>query len=131
MRLMRAFALVATLLLLGCAATAPMQPQVSLPAPYTEHGISIEVDGLWKDGYGNVIGVSGLATNVSGRDLMLCQITLDILDASGVKVSGALAATNGLRAGQKWRFQATFMNPYAVSFRSIAPGQITIIPVRN
>jgi hypothetical protein len=127
MRPIRAFVSVATLLLLGCAATPPFAPQVSLPGTYTDHGVSVTVDGLWKDGYGNVVGISGIATNVSGRDLTLCQITLDVLDASGVKVSGAMAATNGLKAGQKWHFQATFLNPYTVSFRSIEPGQITTI----
>jgi hypothetical protein len=127
MGLIRITAFAAALALIGCASITPPEPQVNLPAPYVDQGVSVTVDGLWKNGYGNVVGVSGLAINVSGRDLALCQITLDILDTSGVKVSSAMAATSGLKAGQKWRFQATFLNPYVVNFRSIEPGQITVI----
>ena len=124
---MRVAVFATVLALAGCATTSPPESQVRLPAPYTEQGVSVTVDGLWRNGYGNVVGISGTAVNESNRDLTVCQITLDILDASGVKVSSALAIANGLKAGQKWRFQATFLNPYAVSFRSIEPGQITTL----
>ena len=86
MSLMRATAFAAALALGGCATTAP-EPQVRLPAPYTDQGVSVTVDGFWRNGYGNVVGISGTAVNESNRDLTVCQITLDILDASGVKVS--------------------------------------------
>lgn len=129
-------------MLAGCATVVPYEPhvamphpyeppRVTMPQPYTDHGISIAVDGLWRDGYGNVSGVSGMATNDSGRELTLCQITLDVLDSSGVKVSGAVAVTNGLKVGQKWRFQATLMTPYTVYFKTIAPGSVTVIPRRT
>jgi hypothetical protein len=86
------------------------------------------VTGLLTDGYGNVIGVGGLATNVSGHDVTFCRINFDVLDASGTKVSGIVADTNGLRAGQRWRFQGAFMNPFPIGFSSIDPGPITVVP---
>lgn len=128
MSLVRAMAFAAALTLAGCATTtAPESPVTRLPAPYTDQGVSVTVDGFWRNGHGDVVGISGTAVNEANRDLTLCQITLDVLDESGVKVSSAMAATSGLKAGQKWRFQATFMNPYAVNFRAIEPGHITTI----
>ena len=119
MRLFSAIFLVAGLSLYGCATTrAP--PRIDLPAPYTDQRVRVTVDGLWKDGDGTVSGVSGTATNISGHDFITCQIGLDLLDVSGVKVSSAVAVTTGLKAGQTWRFQATLMNAYAVAFKSVA-----------
>ena len=127
MRLMRTTVFATTLALAGCATTTPPESQVRLPAPFTDQGVFVTVEGLYRNGYGTVIGISGTAVNESNRDLTLCQITLDILDGSGVKVSSAVAATNGLKSAQKWRFQATFTNPYVVTFRSIERGQLTTI----
>lgn len=90
--------------------------------------MSIAVDSLWRDASGNVSGISGIATNVSGRDLTLCQITFNVLDATGIKVADAVASTNGLKAAQKWRFNATFLNPFGENFASIVPGQTTWLP---
>ncbi len=123
MNLTRAIVFGAALLLVGCAAVTP--PQVRLPAPYTARGVSVTVDGLWTDDEGNVVGISGIAINTSGRDLIMCMLSFDVLDASGVKVSSAVASTTGLKADQKWRFQATFMTPYRVNFTSIEAGTIT------
>lgn len=127
-----------TLLILGgCATTPPPravrpgQPHVQLPSGFTEKGVSVEVSGLWKDGFGNILGIDGIATNVSDEDLQLCQVTFDVIDQSGVKVSSAIAVTNGLKAAQSWRFQATFTTPYAVNFSSIAAGSITTIPAKG
>ena len=86
------------------------------------------MDGLWKDAEGHVTGVSGLATNESGRNLITCIVNLDVLDDSGVKVAGATASTTGLKASQTWRFQAVFTNPFSVNFQSITPGQIIVLP---
>lgn len=109
----------------GCSNVGvPVEPSVALPAPYAERGIRIVVDGLWRDQFGNVLGISGTATNESSRNLKTCMITFDILDASGAKVSSAVASTIGLNAGQTWRFQATFMNPFSVQFKTIVPGQL-------
>lgn len=115
---------------LGACGQLPSAPQVSLPAPYSENGVRVVVDGLYEDGYGNVTGITGTATNELGKDLVTCMMTLDVLDASGVKVSSAIASTAGLRAGQTWRFQATFMNPYSVQFKTVAPGQMMVMPAR-
>jgi hypothetical protein len=130
MRLFSAIFLVAGLSLYGCATTrAP--PRIDLPAPYTDQRVRVTVDGLWKDGDGTVSGVSGTATNISGHDFITCQIGLDLLDVSGVKVSSAVAVTTGLKAGQTWRFQATLMNAYAVAFKSVAPGHVIAVPLQT
>jgi len=116
------------LTVLSLSACIPPPPQVSLPAPYSEHGVKVVVDSLWKDDYGNVMGISGLATNESGRNLATCMLSLDVLDTTGIKVSSALASTVGLKAGQTWRFQAVFTNPFSVQFRSVLPGQLITYP---
>ncbi|SRR6266851_2464843 len=116
--------LILTIVLSGCVAVTP---QIRLPGPYSDKGVTVSVDGLWKDGNGNVSGISGVAVNNGSKDLTLCMITLDLLDASGVKVSSAMASTNGLKSGQQWRFQATFLTQYSVSFTSIEPGTVTVM----
>jgi len=89
--------------------------------------VRVVVDGLWKDAAGNVAGISGLATNESDKDLSICNVSLDILDDGGAKVSTAIASTIGLKAGQNWRFQAVFANPFSVSFKSVAPGTVLAV----
>ena len=113
----------------GCVTMSPSQFQVSLPSPYTEDGVAVTVDGFFKDGYGVVKGISGIATNVSGKDLSLCQVSLDILDAAGVKVSSALAATNDLKGGEGWRFQASLTSATSASIASIVRGKVTTLSV--
>ena len=39
-----------------------------------------------------------------------------------------MASTSGLKAGQTWRFQAVFTNPFSVEFSSIAAGQTIALP---
>ena len=97
-----------TFLAPGCAMVAPAPPQISMPAPYTDKGLSVTVNSLWKDGNGTVVAITGIATNISAQDFTSCTISLDVLDASGVKVSSADASIDGLKVGQKWRFQALF-----------------------
>jgi len=106
---------------------ASPQSQVSLPAPYTVRGVSVTVDGLWKNGDGDVVGITGIATYAAsdGRDLTVCMLTFNALDASGVKVADLIASTTGLKVGQKWRFQAMFVTPVRVNFTSIEAGPIT------
>lgn len=110
----------------GCVAVP--EPEVHLPATYTDKGVSVTVNGLLRDNEGTVIGIDGVATNVSGEDLKLCEVTFDALDAAGLKVSSAIAATTSLKSGQGWRFQATSTNSFAVRFVTIAAGPITTIP---
>jgi hypothetical protein len=118
-------------LLSGCATAPPASappasapPAVNMPAPFTDHGVTVTVEGLWRNGDG-VVGVSGTATNTGSAPLIGCTINLDVVDSSGVKVSDALASTQSLQPGQTWRFQAVFMSPFSVSFSSIRPGKIT------
>lgn len=121
----RANALIMALAVGGCSL---QEPQIKMPPPYTQGALHIAVDGLWRDASGNFSGISGIATNASGRDLLICTIAFNALDATGIKVADAIAATNGLQAAQQWRFQATFSNPFSVAFTSIAPGETTCLP---
>jgi hypothetical protein len=114
----------------ACATTnpveemAPYEATVNLPAPYTQRDVKVVVERLWIDGYGNVVGVSGTATNNGRVNLLTCNIYLDVTNASGVKVSTAHATMIGLKSGQTWGFQATFLTPFAATFKSIEPGTI-------
>jgi hypothetical protein len=121
MNLTRAIMFAAALMLIGCATVA--QPQISLPAPYTSHGVSVVVGGLLRDDAGNVVGISGVATNTTDRDLNFCTVSFDIMN-SGLKVTSAAAsAPGGLKAGQKWLFQAAFVD--SVTFTSVEAGIVT------
>jgi hypothetical protein len=140
--------LVACLAMTGCETTSPSLPQrpaepqrppapqrppepkVNLPAPYTSRNVTVTVEGLWKNGLGEVSGISGTAKNVGNVDLKLCEVKFDILDSTGVKVSDALASTYGLNAGQTWRFQATFTTPYAVSFSTVQASKVLALRER-
>lgn len=117
--------LIMALVVGGCSL---QESQIKMPPPYTQGALHIALDGLWRDVSGNVSGVSGIATNVSGHDLLLCSVSLNLLDDAGVKVTEALATTNGLQLAQQWRFQATFSNPFSTTFTSIAPGVTTCLP---
>jgi len=119
----------AALLMVGCAAPS-RRPIVAIPGPFREKGLDVVVDGLFTNGYGAYQGVSGTVTNVSGGDLVSIIMSFDVLDESGAKVSSAVASTTGLKSQQRWRFQAVFMNPYAIAFRAIAPGNIVVYPPR-
>ena len=116
------------LFLPGCQS---LGPQVSYPAPFEwkwskdgkDYCIQVEVDGLYRMG-GYVTGFSGIATNTSAYDLNGCIIRFDVLDKDGVKVCDAVASTQSLKAGMKWRFQAGFMTPFSTRFSTIKPGSI-------
>jgi hypothetical protein len=124
------------LLAQGCATTRPgaqtasPAPAVNLPAPYTQKNVKVVVEQLWVDSNENIIGVSGTATNTGSVNLLTCNIYLDVIDASGAKVSAAHATMIGLKSGQTWDFQAMFATPFAVTFRAVKPGAIVAMNER-
>ncbi len=122
----RTILLMVVLVLGGCAAPSE-KPQINLPAPYVEQGVSVAADRLWRDAGGKVAAVSGTVTNMSGRDLTLCEIRFDVLE-QGTQETHAIAVINGLRVGQESQFQATFTPPFDVDFTQIVPGQIIVLP---
>jgi hypothetical protein len=87
--------------LAGCAGT-----HVGLPEPYKQGPVEIHVDRLYHDGDGDILGIGGTATNVSGRDLTMCEIEFGALSSDGTKIGQAIALTNDIKAGQKWQFEA-------------------------
>lgn len=109
----------------------PVAAQVSLPDAYIKEGIKVTVDGLWKSGTGDVLGVNGTAKNVTKRDMKFCIVMLDVLDHDGVKLATAQATATGLKVGQTWRFQATLSSPYQIKFASIKSGTVIAVPVKK
>src|SRR5580700_2305404 len=104
--------------------TEPTAPMVKMPPPYTQKNVEVVVERLWIDGNDKVIGVSGTATNNGPVNLLTCNIYLNVLDASGSRVSTAHATMIGLKSGETWSFQATFLSPFAGTFNAVEPGTI-------
>jgi hypothetical protein len=115
MKILRSIALATTLA--SCA--HPM----TFPAPYNQGPVQITVNDFSGDGNGNITGVSGTATNVSGKYLKVCTITFNVIDSSGTKISEAIASTLGLDSGQSWKFQAGFDSPFSLDSTHLTPGQ--------
>jgi hypothetical protein len=88
------------------------------------------VERLWVDGYDKVIGVSGTATNNGAVNLLTCNIYLNVMNASGTKVSTAHATMIGLKSGETWSFQATFLSPFSGTFKAVEPGTIVAVNER-
>jgi hypothetical protein len=109
--------------LLGCA-TLPSEPVVEFPAPYEQDGLRISVEGFYGTGR-SYFGINGTAKNIGSKDYTMCMINFDIVDSQGTKVGDAVAHTQGLKAGQEWRFQALFTTAFATTFKSIRPGRVT------
>jgi hypothetical protein len=117
MKILRSVALAITLA--SCA--HPM----TFPAPYNQGPLQITVNDFSGDGNGHITGVSGTATNVSGKYLKYCTISFNVIDSSGTKISEAIASTLGLDSGQSWKFQAGFDSPFSLGSTHLTPGQTT------
>lgn len=91
----------------GCA--TPVQ-KVEIPQSTVIKGIRIDLDEEFRSAtFGApLVGVSGLATNETGRRLRMLALTLGVYDKDGVKISAAHASTTALEVGAKWRFDAIF-----------------------
>jgi len=112
--------------LLATPACVLPAPKIDLPAPYEQDGLRISVEGFYKNG-SSYVGLAGTVQNVSGKDYTMCAISFDIVDSMGAKVGDALATTQGLRAGQQWRFQALFTTAFATTFKEIRSGGVTVV----
>ncbi len=116
------------LLLSGCQTFGP---QITYPTSFEwkwekdgkQFCVQGAVDGFYYIG-GSVTGISGIVTNVSDNDISGCIINFDIFDKDDAKVGEAIASTNSLKAGMKWRYQAVFTTPFRTNFSSIKAGTI-------
>jgi hypothetical protein len=133
----------------GACATAPPQPSLApiqekvvevipkaaalptLPAAYTEKGVTVKISEVWQASDGKILGVNGTAKNVTASDLRFCQITLSFLDQSGAKIDDAKASTKTLKSAQIWHFQAALTNPSQAPYSSITPDKVIAIPAKN
>jgi hypothetical protein len=138
-----------TVTVVGACATAPSKPLTaptqekaaemvpkpaplpSLPAAYTEKGVTVKINAVWQDSDGKILGVIGTAKNVTASDLRFCQITVAFLDQAGAKIDAAKASTKTLRSAQLWHFQAALAAPSQAFYSSVAPEKVIAIPVRN
>ncbi len=112
--------LLSSVLLLTCLGCTSTGARVELPEPSTLNGVRVETTGLYRFGYASVIGINGVATNQSGRDLRLCTIHYDAVNEADEKVADAIASTSsGILAGEAWRFQAVFTTPFSSEFKSL------------
>jgi hypothetical protein len=105
-------------------------PLPTLPAAYTEKGVTVKIDGLWQAPDGEILGVSGTAKNVTASDLRFCQISLAFLDQAGTKLDDAKASTKTLKSAQIWHFQAALTHPSQALYSSITPEKVVAIPVK-
>ena len=106
-------------------------PAPTLPAAYTQKGVTVKIDGLWQSSPGAILGVTGTAKNVTASDLKFCQVSLAFLDQNGTKLDEAKAATRSLKSGQVWHFQAGLTKASTGSFSSITPDKVIAIPARE
>jgi len=63
-------------------------------------GVEAEMDSI-----GNMY-IRGIAENFSNTDYEYVQLSFEVYDESNTKIADGLANTNGLSAGQRWRFEA-------------------------
>ena len=109
----------------------PSKPVPTLPAAYTQKGVTVKIDGLWQGPGGEILGVNGTAKNVTASDLRFCQISLAFLDQGGVKLDDAKASTKSLRSAQVWHFQAALAHPSDAPYSAVMPEKIVAIPVKT
>lgn len=123
-RLLAAFSLAAVGT--ACAPIAQYaQPKIKLPEPSTHDGLLVRVDGLLFLGYG-VAGVRGVVENTTWNTFRSVSLNFDLLNAEGIKVGYAMAATNGLAHIQKWAFQAMILAPSAVQFSEVSKPRVQV-----
>ncbi len=67
--------------------------------------------------------IRGTARNESGQDYDYVEITWDVLDRSGAKITDAIANVSGLDDGQRWRYEALAVS--ADNADSYSLGEIT------
>ena len=106
------------------------KPVLTMPAAYTQKGVTVKIDALWQAPDGAILGVTGTAKNVTASDLRFCQISLAFLDPGGVKLDDAKASTKTLKSAQVWRFQAALTHPSQATYGSILPEKLIAIPVK-
>lgn len=94
----------------GC--TTPSSNLI-VPESSVVKGIRIEIDGKYRtSGIGYpAVGVSGIATNETGRTVHTLMLSFGFYDAKGVKLADAIAVTQSLSPGAKWRFDAFPISP--------------------
>jgi hypothetical protein len=64
--------------------------------------------------------ITGEVVNASGEDYDYVQLSFDLLDDRDTKYASALANTSGLRAGQRWRYEAVGgSSPEITTFRLV------------
>ena len=90
-----------------------VSPPITFEGPVASQGVEVGVEGVIRN-FGHVIAVEGYALNATSTDLLSMSVVFELLDDWGAKVGDAEAKSAGLRAGQRWRFDA----PARVKYRT-------------
>ena len=63
---------------------APVSKAVpTMPAVYTQKGVTVTVESLWQSPAGEILGVTGTAKNATASNLKFCQVSLAFLGQDG------------------------------------------------
>jgi hypothetical protein len=107
------------------------KPVPTMPAVYTQKGVTVTVESVWQSPAGEILGATGTAKNATASNLKFCQVSLAFLGQDGTKLDEAKASTKSLKSGQVWHFQAGLSHAAAASFSSITSDKIIAIPVKE
>lgn len=76
---------------------------------YVESGVGL-TNIHWLEGEYDNLSLAGTATNLTDSTLSYVQISVSFLDSSDAQIGTGLANTNNLAAGQRWKWEAMFMD---------------------
>lgn len=76
---------------------------------YYESGVGLTNIGPTEGEYGN-LSLTGTATNTTDTELSYVQISVAFLDETDAQVGTSMANTNNLAPGQRWRWEAMYMD---------------------
>lgn len=97
---------VAALTFLASSCATPLD--LKLPEVRDNSGLRIEVTDALSQNMGQIIAITGVATNTSKSDYKMIILTFPLY-FEGVKVGDAMASTQSLEAGRSWAFDAPFI----------------------
>lgn len=95
--------------------SSPSSPSGTTPGSTTVTKNKLEVSGTamsveYNDLLGYSVRITGLAKNVSGRNLSYASVEFSVYDESGYNIGTAVANVNNIAGGDTWRFEAVLLD---------------------